>query len=152
MPRPRAYVISFSVKTPVKISGFFTSACLKATGPFTFTPLNKVPEGSIFTPSSSVLHCPTASKFSREKPIGSMALWQPAQVGLLRCCSMRTRKVVGLPLSDFSLRAGIFGGGGFGGNPTIFVKIHFPRLTGEVRVVLEVNVRILACPSNPRRF
>ena len=41
-------------------------------------------------------HWPTASKFSSEKPSGSITLWHAAQAGFLRCSSMRSRTVVDL--------------------------------------------------------
>ncbi len=44
------------------------------------------------------------------------------------------------------------GGGGGGGVPKILSSTHFPRLTGEVRVGLEVTVRIDACVKTPPRW
>src|ERR1019366_1264174 len=102
------------------------------TGPSTLAPLNNVPEGSICDPSSFVRHCPTASKFSSENPSGSINLWQPLHGSFARCCSMRSRKESFFAPASFSLRAGTFGGGGLGGFPNRFVRIHFPRSTAEV--------------------
>ena len=53
------------------------------------------------------------------------------------------------PLSSF--RASTPDGGGGGGVPRMFSRIHLPRLTGEVRVGLDVAVRMLACVSTPPR-
>ena len=36
------------------------------------------------------------------------------------------------------------GGGGLGGMPRTWPRIHLPRFTGEVRVGLDVRVRTLA--------
>ena len=61
-------------------------------GPSTACRPRAVPDASIFTPSNpSVRHRPTPSKFSSARPIGSMILWQPAQAGFARCCSIRSR-------------------------------------------------------------
>ena len=46
----------------------------------------------------------------------------------------------------------IAGGGGGGGVPRICSRIHLPRRTGEVRVGLEVMVRMLACVRMPPRW
>ena len=78
-----------------------------------------------------------------------MRWWQVAQLGLARCCSMRCRKVPVSSLPSFS--SGTSGGGGGGGVPNRFSSIHFPRFTGEVRVGLEVTVRMLAWVRMPPR-
>src|SRR5258705_105954 len=44
------------------------------------------------------------------------------------------------------------GGGGGGGVPRIFARIHFPRITGDVRFPSDVIVRMLACPCGCRLF
>ena len=43
------------------------------------------------------------------------------------------------------------GGGGGGGSPSKFSRIQRPRFTGDVRVGLDVTVRMLPCVSNPPR-
>ena len=48
-------------------------------------------------------------------------------------------------------RRGTFGGGGGGGVPRRFSRIHLPRTTGDVRSGYDVTVRMLPCPSSPRR-
>ena len=73
------------------------------------------------------------SKFSSEKPSGSITPWQALQVGLARCASMISRMVLGFSPSLFSLKAATFGGGGAGGVPVMFSRIQAPRSTGEVR-------------------
>src|SRR4029453_10726524 len=92
-----------------------------------------------------------ASKFSIENPIGSITRWQPAQTGFARCASMLSRKDRGLPSAASSFNGGTFGGGGEGGTPRRFVRIHLPRSTGDVRFGYEVTVRMLAWPNSPRR-
>ena len=42
-------------------------------------------------------------------------------------------------------------GGGGGGAPRRFSRIHLPRLTGEVRVGFEVTAKTLACVRTPPR-
>src|SRR5262249_14466137 len=101
---------------------------------------------------SRVRHLPTASKFSSENPSGSITAWHVAQAGVARCSSNRSRTDCGLPVSVFSLSVGTFGGGGGGGVPRRFSRINFPLSTGEVRLGYDVTVRILPCPSSPRRF
>src|SRR5437867_7698294 len=102
-------------------------------------------------PSSKVRQRPTASKFSSEKPTGSIRLWQPAQAELARCSvnRSRTERVADTVLS---LNAGTFGNGGGGGVPMILSRIHLPRITGEVRVAYDVTVRMLPWRSNPPRW
>ena len=50
-----------------------------------------------------------------------------------------------------SSNSGTFAGGGGGGSASMLSRIHLPRLTGEVRVGLEVSIRMLACVNTPRR-
>ena len=80
-----------------------------------------------------------------------MREWQPEQTGLARCASSRARSDVASPLSACSSSSGTSGGGGGGGVPSRFSRIHLPRTTGEVRVASDVTVRMLPCPSSPRR-
>ena len=84
--------------------------------------------------SPTVRQRPTASKFSRAKPRGSIWAWQLAHAGLARCCSIASRIDRGSPLSVVSSSAGMSGGGGGGGDASRFSRIHLPRSTGEVRV------------------
>ena len=50
-----------------------------------------------------------------------------------------------------SFRASTPDGGGAGGVPRMFSRIHLPRLTGEVRVGFDVAARTLAWVSTPPR-
>jgi hypothetical protein len=84
------------------------------------------------------------SKFSIAKPIGSIERWQPAHTGLARCFSIRSRSESTFPSEPASGKVGTLGGGGCGGTPSRFVRIHFPRSTGEVRFGYDVTVRMLA--------
>src|SRR6185295_10385005 len=137
--------------TPTKTFGLFTSICRRPLTPSTEAPLKSVPEASIGSPWSLVRHWPTPSKFSRENPMGSIDLWQPAHTGFARCASMLSRNDRGLPSADSSFNGGTLGGGGDGGTPSRFVRIHLPRSTGDVRLGYDVTVKMLACPSSPRR-
>src|SRR5260370_13937915 len=92
-------------------------ACRRLTGPSSFAPSNILPAASTRKPLSLVRHAPTASKFSRAKPMGSISLWQDEQAGLLRCSSKRSRTDKGLAVSWASFNAGTFGSGGGGGGP-----------------------------------
>src|SRR6185312_5184874 len=123
-------------------------------GPSIFFPSASVPTASIGAPFASVLrHLPTASKFSRAKPAGSITRWHVAQAGLLRCCSSCSRTVFGAFTSLLlSSRVGTFGGGGGGGVSRKVLSTYLPRNTGEVRVATDVIERMLPCPSRPRRF
>src|SRR5207247_666695 len=98
-----------------------------------------------------VRHWPTASKFSIDRPIGSIMAWQLAHTGLRRCCAMRSRIVIACDVFE-SLSGGTLGGGGGGGVPRMFCRIHLPRITGEVRLGYAVASRMLPCPSKPPRM
>ena len=102
--------------------------------------------------ASFVRHSPVASKFSSEKPSGSITRWQVAHAGFLRCSSSRSRTDSTLPPSLFSCSVGTFGGGGGGGVPRMFSRIHLPRSTGDVRLGYDVTASTLPWPSRPRRF
>src|SRR5262245_51263374 len=102
-------------------------------------------------PSSAVRQRPTASKFSSEKPTGSIRLWQLAHAGLARCSASRSR-TESLADTVLSFNAGTFGSWGGGGVPMILSNIHLPRITGEVRVAYDVTVRMLPCRSSPPRL
>src|SRR6185436_20154406 len=113
-------------------------------------PSGRPPVESIGRPSSFVRQRPIASKFSSEKPIGSMRLWQLAQAALARC-SARRCLTDNVAETVFSFNAGTFGNGGGGGAPIKFSSTHLPRITGEVRVAYEVTVSTLPCRSKPPR-
>ena len=49
------------------------------------------------------------------------------------------------------LSGGTFCGGGGGGVPTMFSRIHLPRSTGEVRLAYDVTVSTLPWPRIPPR-
>src|SRR5580698_7672101 len=95
------------------------------------------------TPASLVRYRPIRSKFSSEKPIGSMILWQDAQVGFLRCCSIRCRTDAACGAEPSVSSGGMFGGGVGAGVPSRFSKTHLPRATGDVRFATEVTSRKL---------
>ena len=109
------------------------------------------PEASIGCPPSCVRQPPMASKFSRPKPSGSMRRWHEAQAGSVRCRSIRCRSVPDAPWSLPSFSASTPDGGGDGGAPRMFSRIHLPRLTGEVRFGLDVAARTLAWVNTPPR-
>ena len=80
-----------------------------------------------------------------------MRRWHEAQAGSVRCRSIRCRSVPPMSQSLPSLSASTPEGGGGGGVPRMFSRIHLPRLTGEVRVGLDVDARTLAWVSTPPR-
>ena len=135
---------------PTKSSGRFSKPSSSPATPVNLLPSGRPPEASTGLPSSSVRQRPTASKFSSEKPTGSIRLWQLAQAALARCSASRSR-TERFAETVLSLSAGTFGNGGGGGVPTMFSRIHLPRITGEVRVAYEVTVRMLPWRSNPPR-
>src|SRR5262249_7313141 len=143
--------ISFSVKVETNSSLRASSSARNSSAPRNFVPSGSAPEGSIGVEPSAVRHLPMPSKLSSAKPSGSMRAWQAAHVGFLRCCSRPSRTGPGFARLAFSLGAGAFGGGGGGGAPSKFLRIHFPRFTGEVRVGYDVTVKMLAWPSSPPR-
>src|SRR4051794_34031989 len=103
--------------------------------------------------NSVVRKRPKALKFSRARPGGSIRIWQEAHRGLSRCKARASRwgggRSAGLVI--VSSRGGTLGGGGEGGEPRMFSRIHLPRLTGDVRVGLEVTVRTLPMVITPPR-
>src|SRR4029453_12337267 len=108
------------------------------------------PDDSMADPASLVRVAPMASNGSSAKPMGSNNRWHPAHVGALRWVSSRSRSESGFWPGLLSLRfVSTSGGGGGGGVPTMFSRIHLPRMTGEVRVGLEVTVSTLALLSSP---
>ena len=113
-------------------------------------PRKTVPSGSsakssILTP---VLARPTASKPSNEKPMASILMWQLAQSGLDRWCSICSRKDMPSTCPS-AARPSTPGGAGGGGASSKLVNTHFPRLTGLVRVGLLVAINIEACRRKP---
>src|SRR6516162_124480 len=121
-------------------------ARFRLAGPSSLVPSNRSPLGSILTLPSLIRQAPTASKFSSDRPIGSIKLWQDAHGSLALCSSIRCRtdSILVSPLVAFSLSGGTFGGGGGGGVPKNTSMTYFPRPTGEVRVETDVNVKMLA--------
>ena len=78
-----------------------------------------VPEASIGWPCSLSRHRPSALKFSRASPSGSIRAWHEAQDGLAavqgqRLAEGRVRPPTFLPASS---SGGMFGGGGGGASP-----------------------------------
>ena len=120
-------------------------------GPERLGPPGSRPEESIGCPPSVARQPPMASKFSSPKPSGSMRRWHEAQAGSVLCCSIRWRSVPDGRVSLPSFKASTPDGGGDGGAPRMFSRIHLPRLTGEVRFGLDVAVRTLACVNTPPR-
>ena len=88
---------------------------------------------------------------------GPSSCGSPRRRRSVRCSSMRSRTDSGFAtwpvrLSAFSVSAGTFGGGGGGGVPSSTSITYLPRCTGDVRMAVEVSVRMLAWPSKPKRF
>src|SRR2546427_11210667 len=133
MPRPKANVINFSVNVPTKSSGRSRKLSSRPDTPVNLLPSGSPPDASMGWPSSTVRQRPIASKFSSEKPTGSIRLWQLAQAALTRCSARRSR-TERLADSVLSFSAGTLGNGGGGGVPRMFSSTHLPRMTGEVRV------------------
>src|ERR1043166_9119463 len=104
-------------------------------------------------PNSNWRTRPNALKLSMASPGGSILEWQEAHLGSARCRAKSSRCVGALisVLAFVSSSAGTFGGGGAGGAPRIFWRIHLPRFTGEVRVGFEVTVRTPPMVNTPPR-
>jgi hypothetical protein len=64
-------------------------------------------------------------------------------------CVRRSRIVVGADPAGavWSRFVSTPSGGGGGGVPSKFARIHWPRLTGDVRFGADVTVKMLPCPS-----
>ena len=124
--------------------------------PSTLVPSSSWPCASIGAPwlttlsPSRVRQAPTASKFSIERPMGSMILWHAAQPGFFRCSSMRSRIVrMRPPRLASSLSGGtLFGIGGTGALSRLS-STHLPRTTGDVRSVCDVTISTAPLPSRP---
>ena len=90
--RPTPYISSFSVITATNTSERASSAFRSAAGAVDRRAVHELcPRRRSSRPRPSVRQRPMASKFSSASPMGSMILWQPAQAGFARCCSMRSR-------------------------------------------------------------
>jgi hypothetical protein len=81
--------------------------------------------------------------------MGSICLWQEAQVGLVRCCSIRWRSVP-VAVAGSSDTFTSTGGGGTVRHKSWFM-IHLPRSTGDVRFWCDVTVKNPPCDRMPPR-
>ncbi len=106
---------------------------LESGNAFKLLPSGSPPAASIGLPSSSDRQRPTASNCSSAKPTGSIRRWQLAQLALERCSANRSR-MERVAATVVSFKEGTLAGGGGGGVPSMFSRIHLPRTTGEVRV------------------
>src|SRR5262245_10409506 len=81
-----------------------------------------------------------------------MALWQAAQLGLVRWLCMRSR-MVARPTALGSSDSGPASAGGSGGGwHRRRARTHLPRLTGDVRFELDVVISVTACERRPNRW
>ena len=96
---------------------------------------------------------PMASNVSSAKPIGSIILWQLAQVGLdpmlLHPLAHRRAAPAAVAIV-LSLNAGTLGGGSGGTTPRMFISTHLPRRTGDVRSGVRRS-RSACCPCRAGR-
>ena len=129
-PLPSANVSNFSQRVRTNNSGRSSRPFSRFSTPAKTLPSGSPPDTSITEPFSNSLQRPTASKFSRAKPMGSIRSWQLAQAGLARC-SARRSLIERVASTLFSSRAGTFGGGGGGGEPMMFSSTQLPRITGR---------------------
>src|SRR3989442_10376110 len=115
------------------ISGRLSIPCSSPDTPLIVLPAGRPPVAFMGLPSSTFRQRPTASKFSSEKPTGSIRLWQLAQAALARCSANRSRteRVADTVLS---FNAGTLGSGGGGGVPRILSRTHLPGVTRGVPV------------------
>src|SRR5438270_9852965 len=94
---------------------------------------------------------PTASNFSSPNPIGSISLWQVAQLGLVACSDIRSRLVCGLA----SVTGGRFVFTPAGGSGTCWhrncSRTNRPRAVGDESSGLAVDARNSVWPSTPAR-
>src|ERR1700724_1911988 len=90
------------------------------------------------------------SYFSNPNPIGSIKVWQEAQLRFVRCICSRTLLVSGLSLTAGKLVSTPGGGGG-----TFWQRkcsrTNRPRAVGDVSVWLAVSVNKPAWPNTPAR-
>ena len=118
-------------------------------GPSSFAPSYSLPVGSMRNPLSLVRHTPTASKFSSDNADRVHQFVAPAQVGLVRCSSMRSRTESGfVTCHPHFLRAPEHSAAAEAAAcPSRTSITYFPRRTGEVRIAIEVSVRMLPAPA-----
>src|SRR5688572_8089769 len=136
--------MSFSVTVVTTWSDFVSNAFLSPSAPTNFVPSGNPPDASMGSDDSPrVRDLPTASKFSSDKPSGSMIAWQLEHAGFSRCCTIRSRIDKTAPAALVGFNSGTFGGGGGGDVPRKFSRIHLPRTTGDVRSGWDVTVRML---------
>src|SRR5437867_3146164 len=140
---PKRRPAFFPQNTVTNSSGRLSNTFRRPDGPSSRVPSGSTPDESTAVPASAVRHRPMASKFSSANPKGSIAAWQLAQPGFLRCFSMSWRNGSGLPSVPLSSKLGTLGGGGGGGAPSMFSSSHLPRKTTDVRLAYEVTVRRL---------
>src|SRR3984893_9521999 len=90
------------------------------------------------------------SYFSNPKPMGSIKVWQEAQLRFEGCIRSRSLVVRGLSLTAGKLVSSPGGGGG-----TFWQRkcsrTNSPRAVGDVSVWLAVSVNNPACPKTPAR-
>src|SRR5262249_34407338 len=98
-------------------------------------------------------HLPTASKFSKAVPSGSISRWHEAQAGSARCFARRCGTVSGF-FSSFCSTSSLFtsAGGGGGGVFRIVSSTHLPRCTGLVRAGRDAPVSPAPIVSTPPRL
>src|SRR5216684_4329552 len=94
---------------------------------------------------------PMLSYFSNPNPIGSIKVWQEAQLLFARCIRNRSLLVSGLSLTAGKLVSTPGGGGG-----TFWQRkcsrTNSPRAVGDVSDWLAVSVNNPACPNTPARL
>ena len=83
--------------------------------------------------------------------MGSIRLWQVAQVWSSRCLSNFWRMVICCFLAAAVSSGGMSGGGGGTGVPKRVSKTHAPRRTGLVCWKLEVMASTAPMPRTPAR-
>ena len=82
--------MSFSVNVCTNNSGRLSRACSRPDTPTNSVPSDRLPVAEIGSSLSVSRQRPTASKFSKANPTGSIKLWHLAHVSLARCCSSRS--------------------------------------------------------------
>src|SRR3569833_1837837 len=107
---------------------------------------------SMSRPASFRRRSHTLSNCSRLKPIGSLWVWQEAQVGVVAWAINRSRTVrsLGLLVSLTMEKSTFAGGVGVGSQRKISFKAT-PRLIGELRPGWENKQSIEAWETNPQR-
>ena len=150
MPRPSAYVSSFSVIVPTNSSGRLSSACRSATTPSTCGAVGQLARR--VDRGAGLARCATRRP-RRSSPARSRSGPSPCDSSRRpdsrRCSAIRSRIVRGFCPFSLSSSAGTSGGGGGGGVPSMFSRIHLPRTTGDVRSACDVSARMLPWPEQP---